>query len=259
MDLKPIEGPIVDWKGEIENTERTKLAQDLREPLAPGEGPDDDLIEKIVEKNNLLGIAFLERGVQVSLSVGFIEMDRGVATGFLVADDVLMTNNHVFGEAEEAVGVTVKFNFQKDLNGEALTTDDYEVDPEDFFWTDPALDCSVVRVKGNPGSKWGVIPIPRSSTVRVNDQVVIIQHPAGRPKEIALADNEVAFVNDEVLQYLTDTEPGSSGSPVFDIGWKLVGLHHSGGWIPEPNSQSTHFRNEGIRISAIRKALPTWD
>ncbi len=254
MAPKPIEGPIVDWKGEIDNTERTKLAQRPRGPLSP----DDDLIEKLIERNNLLGIAFLERGVQVSRSVGFIEMERGVATGFLVADDVLMTNNHVFREAEEAQGAVVKFNYQNGLDGKPMPTDDYDIDPDAFFWTDPDLDCSVVRVKRSPGSKWGVIPIPRSAAVGVNDQVVIVQHPAGRPKEIALSDNEVAFVNNDVVQYLTDTEPGSSGSPVFDIGWKLVGLHHSGGWIPEPNSQSTHFRNEGIRISAIRKALPSW-
>jgi hypothetical protein len=31
----------------------------------------------------------------------------------------------------------------------------------------------------------------------------------------------------------------------------LVALHHSGGWLPEPNSSSTHFRNEGILLSAI--------
>ncbi len=255
MPLKPIEGPIVDWKGKIDNTERTKLAQRPKSPLSP----DDDLIEKLIERNNLLGIAFLERGLQVSRSVGYIEMDRGVATGFLVADDVLMTNNHVFREADEAQGAVVKFNYQIGLDGQPMSTDDYEIDPDDFFWTDADLDCTVARVKRSPGSKWGVIPIPRSATVGVNDQVVIVQHPAGRPKEIALSDNEVAFVNDDVIQYLTDTEPGSSGSPVFDIGWKLVGLHHSGGWIPEPNSQSTHFRNEGIRISAIRKKLPSWD
>jgi V8-like Glu-specific endopeptidase len=255
MPLKPIEGPIVDWKGKIDNTTRTSQTQGVDKPLSP----DDDLIEKIIERNNLLKVAFLERGVQVARSVGHIAMDRGVATGFLVADDVLMTNNHVFGDAEEAQGAVVKFNFQDGLDGQPMTTDDYEIDPDDFFWTDADLDCTVVRVKRSPGSTWGVIPIPRSAPVRVNDQVVIVQHPAGRPKEIALSDNEVAFVNDDVIQYLTDTEPGSSGSPVFDISWKLVGLHHSGGWIPEPNSQSTHFRNEGIRISAIRKKLPSWD
>jgi V8-like Glu-specific endopeptidase len=73
----------------------------------------------------------------------------------------------------------------------------------------------------------------------------------GQHKQIACTDNQVMAVGPQVIQYLTDTMPGSSGAPVFNDNWQIVALHHSGGWIPEPNSRSTHFRNEGIRIAAI--------
>jgi V8-like Glu-specific endopeptidase len=262
MDLRPIEGPMVNrWKGTRATTEATRLAQEQQDPRSLRDAMDDPAFEKIIEKNNLRGIAFLEKGVQISRAVGFIVVPGvGVATGFLVDDDILMTNNHVFPDAETAQAATVRFNFQKDLQGSDLPVDEYELDPEGFFWTSPEsqLDCSVVRVKGNPGSRWGVIPIPRLSRMATGQDVVIVQHPAGRAKEIALTDNEVVYADEQVAQYLTDTEPGSSGSPVFDDDWTLVALHHSGGWIPEPSTQSTHFRNEGIRISAIRTALPNW-
>jgi S1-C subfamily serine protease len=261
MEFRPIDGPLVQWKGKAETTEGTRLAQEQKDPKPIRDMLADPAFEKIIEKNNLRGIAFLEKGIQVSGAVAFIIVpDVGVATGFLVDDDVLMTNNHVFPDAETVRTATVRFNFQRDLQGAELPTVDYQLDPDDFFWTSPQdeLDCSVVRVTGNPGSRWGVIPIPSSSQVANGQDVVIIQHPAGRLKEIALTDNEVVYVDDQVTQYLTDTEPGSSGSPVFDDTWKLIALHHSGGWIPEPSSQSTHFRNEGIRISAIRAALPAW-
>jgi V8-like Glu-specific endopeptidase len=58
------------------------------------------------------------------------------------------------------------------------------------------------------------------------------------------------------VQYITDTLPGSSGSPVFNDDWRIVALHHSGGNIPEPSTNSIHFRNEGIRIGAILADLP---
>lgn len=57
------------------------------------------------------------------------------------------------------------------------------------------------------------------------------------------------------MQYLTDTMPGSSGSPVFDKDWRLVALHHSGGWILEPGSKSRYFRNEGIHIERVLDVL----
>ncbi|MGE0727561.1 MAG: hypothetical protein AB7O92_04330 [Acidimicrobiia bacterium] len=38
---------------------------------------------------------------------------------------------------------------------------------------------------------------------------------------------------------------------MFDDQWNLVALHHSGGWIPEPSTSSTHFRDEGVLISGI--------
>ena len=83
-----------------------------------------------------------------------------------------------------------------------------------------------------------------------------IQHPAGRPKEVALQDNRIVKVFAEVIRYETDTEPGSSGSPVFDNGWEIIALHHSGGdRAPSDPSGNTWLNNEGIRIDAIVKDL----
>jgi V8-like Glu-specific endopeptidase len=113
-----------------------------------------------------------------------------------------------------------------------------------------------VKLKGTPGLKWGYIQLPSDDTVKVQDDVFIIQHPGGEHKQIALSDNEIVYVDDTVVQYLTDTLPGSSGSPVFNDSMRLIALHHSGGWLPEPSTGSTHFRNEGIRISAILKDMP---
>ena len=60
----------------------------------------------------------------------------------------------------------------------------------------------------------------------------------------------------EVIRYETDTEPGSSGSPVFDNGWEIIALHHSGGdRAPSDPSGNTWLNNEGIRIDAIVKDL----
>ncbi|MEL6955186.1 MAG: trypsin-like peptidase domain-containing protein [Pseudomonadota bacterium] len=60
------------------------------------------------------------------------------------------------------------------------------------------------------------------------------------------------------LHYRTPTEPGSSGSPVFEAGtWKLVGIHHRG--RPDtprlPPKEGHYEANEGIWIASIRAAI----
>lgn len=253
--MNMIEGPSFAWHGGITTSLATETALLSVKPLSIAEG-FASVTEKIVGTNNLRTISVLEKLVQISRSVVHITIPgKGVATGFMIAPDVLMTNNHVFPSADDARDAIVRFNYQIDLSGHLLQTDEYITDMT-LFHTNEMLDYSIVRVSGSPGLKWGYIKLPIDDAVKVQDDVFIIQHPGGEHKQIALSDNVIAYVDDALVQYLTDTLPGSSGSPVFNDSMRLIALHHSGGWIPEPSTGSTHFRNEGIRISVILKDMP---
>ena len=61
----------------------------------------------------------------------------------------------------------------------------------------------------------------------LGQSVSLIQHPKGNHKEIVLYGNRVQAVYQNFIQYETDAEPGSSGSPLFNEQWQLVGIHHS--------------------------------
>ncbi len=254
--MNMIEGPNFTWLGHIQSTRTTERALFNMNPIPIGERLTS-ITEKIVGTNNLRTISVLEKLIQLSRAVAHITIPgKGVATGFMIAPDVLMTNNHVFTSADDAKDAIVRFNYQIDLSGNFLQPDEYIADPS-YFHTNANLDYSVVKVKGAPGLKWGYIKLPIDDAVKVQDDVFIIQHPGGEHKQIALSDNVVAYVDETLVQYLTDTLPGSSGSPVFNDSMRLIAIHHSGGWIPEPSNSSTHFRNEGIRISAIAKDMPS--
>ena len=63
------------------------------------------------------------------------------------------------------------------------------------------------------------------------------------------------------MHYSADTEPGSSGSPVFNDQWEVVALHHASVRAPE-HTEFGGVLNEGIRVSAILgvvKASPLSD
>ena len=63
------------------------------------------------------------------------------------------------------------------------------------------------------------------------------------------------------LHYITSTEPGSSGSPVFETEtWQLVGMHHAGfdpvrGRPRLGGKTGSHRANEGISLRSIARAI----
>jgi endonuclease G len=67
---------------------------------------------------------------------------------------------------------------------------------------------------------------------------------------VALRDNRIVDVFDNFLHYEADTQPGSSGSPVFNDQWELVALHHASVPAPE-HPELGKFVNEGIRVSRL--------
>jgi V8-like Glu-specific endopeptidase len=94
---------------------------------------------------------------------------------------------------------------------------------------------------------------------QVDEYVQIIQHPNGEEKQLAYRANIVVHSDTTYLQYLTDTLPGSSGSPVFNRDWKLVALHHAGGPPGGIVVGTGQFvRNQGIQVSLINQDLQTF-
>ena len=244
------------------------LAQQSEQPalqgpkLDPGEwkGPAiaGGILERIMgSQPTFLPIKFLEIGLQRARSVVRVVTPDGYGTGFLIRENLLITNNHVIPSEDVAQQTKVEFNYQETVAGLAAPVSAFSLDPGNGFATSPEIggdDWTAVRIKGNPQADWGALELVEAN-VKICDYVNIIQHPGSLPKQVALYHNVVAFTDDRRVQYLTDTLPGSSGSPVFDSAWKVVALHHSGGWLTEPASKRVFFRNEGIHINVVLHGL----
>ncbi len=200
--------------------------------------------EKISQGNDLLPVSFLYKGADRSRAVCRISTATSWGTGILIGNGYLMTNNHVLEDYDDADGSVAEFFYEEDR--ETVTV---KLRPDLLFITDQELDFSIVGC--DMVGIDDVVPVRllrNPATVTRKEAVNIIQHPRGRMKEVALQNNEVTYVYDKVLHYETDTEPGSSGSGVFNNAWELVALHHAGWYSDEKNKTAT---NEGIRISAI--------
>lgn len=218
-------------------------------------------MERIIGNSDLFPISYLQLGIMAGESVCRISIRdnmgriQGYGTGFLVSPTVVLTNNHVIKSEKVAINGLVEFNYQDDENFMPCATYNYRLDPERLFITDEDLDFTLVAVKeniinGKKVEEFGYLElIPDKGKVIEGECVSIIQHPKGGPKCVTIRENEVRSKTDDFIHYITDTEPGSSGSPVFNDQWTVVALHHSG--VPDPNEKGAWIANEGVRISSI--------
>jgi V8-like Glu-specific endopeptidase len=222
--------------------------------LAADQWVEDDAFvpltyEKVVGLNNLLSIGWVSRALELAACVCLVKLTSGAGSGFLIAPDLMLTNHHVLPDAETAASASVQFNYQNDWGGEPEPVRRFTCDAS-FFHNNHELDYAIVRVNGAPGDLYGYVDLGKRAAPTVNDFVSIIQHPNGGPKKIAFTDNKVSAVFNDLVQYSTDTEPGSSGSPVFNQDWEIVGLHHRGGGLAGPDGKK-YFTNEAIQIASV--------
>ena len=259
------------------------LADDTLESPMGAKGIIDEetvsTFERILGKNNLVGINYLELGLFRARSVARIEINdaRGFAghgTGFMVSPRLMMTNNHVFQNAAVAGRSRCEFDFQLGMDGQRRRSIFFAFEPDEFFFTNRELDFTLVAVKtpdetGEEVGRYVHIPlIGDPGKIVIGEMINIIQHPGGQMKQVTLHENELIDILDNFIHYKSDTMRGSSGSPVFNDQWEAVALHHSG--IPQRNAegkvlskagdvwtplmgddQILWLANEGVRVSQI--------
>jgi hypothetical protein len=108
------------------------------------------------------------------------------------------------------------------------------------------------------GGHCPIEPAPAAFDKEKQRRVYVIGYPGGRGLSFSIHDSIWLDTDDARMHYRTPTEPGSSGSPVFDQdNWVLIGLHHAGKQnMKKLNGQSgTYQANEGMRVDAIIKAF----
>ncbi len=246
-----------------------------------GKNSDAPPYEKVVRVNTLRQFYLLERAVPASRGVFRIEGrppgtegEPAASTGFLIARGVetapggprvalAMTNHHVIATLEEFPGYECWFNYRLDLDGREPVPSPQgfcKLQPlplAEWFFTDAGLDVTVFALDDAVVPANAVALGVREARPLEGARVPIIQHPNGEYLQISFQSNFIAYANDEILQYTTTTLPGSSGSPVFNERFEVIGIHSMGGDLPHPGQPGlTTLINQGTSIKAILAVLP---
>ena len=250
-------------------------------PLAdPATLPEVVASEKIIGTDDMVDIGFLTDGLAVARSVALISVPRfeggtPVMTGYgpavykgtawLIAPGLAITNHHVVNarrdnEADAAVadlGLQARQASLR-LDFDAPKADGTLIAVTRLVAWSPrggdGLDYALLAVEPASGR-----PVPRLAADRVKvgatdrPSVNIVQHPRAEHKRVAFRNNLVSGADETVVRYFTDTDGGSSGSPVCDEQWRVVALHRG---ARQANGvqylgKDTAWVNFGTQIQAI--------
>ena len=245
-------------------------------------------LEKVLGNTGTITFDWFKLGMTRAMSVASVTdaSGRRQGTAFVVDPKklgvpepepgtmILMTNFHVLNSK----GTGAVLSEDAHVRFEAISNEKYktgEILFEDTYMRG-GLDASVFNVKCELKE---VDPIPielRDLKVPLEgDRVYIIGYPLGGDLQFSLQDNHL--IDHECaetctppkpdrrrLHYFAPTEPGNSGSPVFDENWKCVALHHAGKKLDPPDDtglkmlngqEGRHSANEGIWVGSIKAAI----
>ena len=266
--------------------ELTSRSPDQLGPVAQRE------LERVINGSDFMPVWFLSRGAELRRTVAMIRAqcngNKAFGTGFLVGPRLLLTNHHVLDwtdKHKEGLAAIVQesfadFDFEEQVDGAFRPTQTFRLQPSTLLLTSPWGELDYVLVALEPRSQnGGQASIEEygynrlagdQGKINTGECVFIIQHPDMQPKTVVVRGNRLLAREDAspYLHYEADTNGGSSGAPVFNQQWEVVGLHHAftttsganppaGGGAPGNAAMRAPDQtlNEGIRISFILRDL----
>ncbi len=147
-----------------------------------------------------------------------IRRPQSLGSGFIISEDgLILTNQHVVGDAEE-----IKIKFTEDPNEKQM---DAEV-----IGRDPELDLALIKVK----VKRKLIPLPlgNSDALQVGEYVVAVGNPFGRGHSVthgivSAKGREAPGLLAKYIQTDAPINPGNSGGPLINLQGEVIGINNA--------------------------------
>jgi hypothetical protein len=258
---------------------------DLTSAPAPGGGKLEDIVRDDGGFQDV--IPWVERLDKLRTQICRIEcpVNQAVGTGWLVANDLLLTNWHVVRQVlagkRQPADVVCRFDYATSGAGtnagvtcglaakwcEAFSeASSVEIGTGQDGPTTEQLDYALLRLAkpmgatngaNAAGGARGFITTKRGTASPADNSVVfVLQHPLGDPLKMAIGIARGTNANTTRVLHDANTESGSSGSPCLNAKLELVALHHAGDLLYD-GVIGTPTQNQAVPLEPILARLET--
>lgn len=237
------------------------------------------VLEKNFSNERTFTVAMLQKMLGVCPNIGCVIDSTGarLGTGFLMQGGafgfeerlVFVTNAHVISDQWETSISSSEAQVTFEIETVTARKQVAHVVAKVLFTSNPGelsevsktlekLDVTIVSLETLPADATGLkaaanVPLPSPTT-----KAFVVGHPASGALQFSLHDSVLLDVCDHerLIHYRTPTEPGSSGSPVFNSRWEVVALHHAGARNARRlHGEGEYEANEGITLRSVRRKL----
>lgn len=177
-------------------------------------------------------------------------------SGIIVAKNIVLTARHcIRDENGNPVSIQSMHFWLGDTHNDGGTPVVLDPVPRSTGATEERTDDFALFASMTPFDL-SKIQVPRPGADAVPHQhLYIYHHPFGHALTLTRLDcsatidvhQTLAAQQDAYLRHTCDTQPGSSGAPIFNESFQIVGVHVADGRSP---TDATSF-NEGLRISRV--------
>src|SRR5438309_5345712 len=156
---------------------------------------------------------------------------RGLGSGFLIGDGLVLTNNHVVEVQDESrPGRYRPMDEIKVITDETAPGGAREFSAK-VIGNDPKSDIAVLRIEGKDVDKLKYAALGDSDSVEVGDYVLAIGEPFGLQATVtsgiisAKERTQFGGPYSDYLQTDASINPGNSGGPLFNLKGEVVGIN----------------------------------
>lgn len=156
----------------------------------------------------------------------------------------IITAGHVIPDHAHSMKTQVSLNFQKNMRKWT------QLDPGKLYWKSSKADVAICACRKNiPNVPEIRVLCQSAKELQVGEAVRILQHPNASPMVYDVGKVVLPSTSRQFFLHDVNTLPGSSGAPILDVEWNVVGVHVG----------ATEMAGAGGKKTTVNEGCYTWD